>query len=139
MREELTELIKHAVDATNGARRLSRGRPNWKYTGYVGAALLSHAGNIFTGINISLQCGIGCCAEHSAIVAMVKSGECRIETIVAATAQGRIIPPCGRCREFIYQVDAGNADTRIVISETRCEPLEKLLPCNWQAVFDQPL
>ncbi len=35
------------------------------------AALLANDGKVFTGANIDLWCGIGFCAEHSAIADMV--------------------------------------------------------------------
>ena len=38
--------------------------------GSVGAALLTDKGNVYTGICIDIACGIGFCAEHSAIAEM---------------------------------------------------------------------
>lgn len=46
--------------------------------GAVGAALLTTKGNIYTGINIEIACGIGFCAEHSAIAEMLKNRETEI-------------------------------------------------------------
>ncbi len=68
-------LLKHAVDATKKARQVAETRENWKFMGYVGAALVTKQGNVFTGINIELFCGIGFCAEHGAVAEMVKNGE----------------------------------------------------------------
>jgi len=70
----------------------------------VGAALLTTKGNVYTGINIDVSCGIGFCAEHSAIAEMLKNRETQIEMIVTVNKEA-IIPPCGRCRELIFQVN----------------------------------
>ena len=132
-------LLKQAVDATKQARRVAESRKDWKYMGYVGAALITNQGNVFTGINIDLLCGIGFCAEHSAVAEMVKKGETGIKKIVAATAEGNVLPPCGRCREMLYQIDESNLDTEVIIGAGIKQPLRELLPHNWQEHFDKPL
>ncbi|MCU9602113.1 hypothetical protein OEV75_13000 [Caldibacillus kokeshiiformis] len=53
---------------------------------------------------MTVPCSIGFCAEHSAITAMVTAGERKIAKIVAVYEDGSILPPCGRCREFISQI-----------------------------------
>jgi cytidine deaminase len=132
-------LLKHAVEATRKARQLAQTRKGWEFMGYVGAALVTEQGNVFTGINISLYCGIGFCAEHSAVAEMVKNGETAIRKIVAATAEGSVLPPCGRCREMIYQIDESNLDTAVIIGNGEKRRLRELLPHNWQDDFDKPL
>ncbi|MDZ7686669.1 MAG: hypothetical protein U5O39_18265 [Gammaproteobacteria bacterium] len=57
----------------------------------VGAALRTVDGNIYTGVCMHLSCGIGFCAEHSAVAEMLKHRETRIETIVAVNRDG-IVP-----------------------------------------------
>jgi cytidine deaminase len=132
-------ILMHAVDATKKARQVAKTRKGWEFMGYVGAALVTDRGNIFSGINISLFCGIGFCAEHSAIAEMVKNGETTIKKIVATTAEGNVLPPCGRCREMLYQIDASNLDTEVLIGDGDKQPLRELLPHNWQEHFDKPL
>jgi cytidine deaminase len=132
-------LLKHAVEATKKARQVAETREDWKFMGYVGAALVTKQGNVFTGINIELFCGIGFCAEHSAVAEMVKNGETNIRKIVATTAEGSVLPPCGRCREMIYQIDESNLDTEIIIGDGDKKLLRELLPNNWQKCFDKPL
>ena len=58
---------------------------------YVGSALITHKGNTYTGVSIDAACGIGFCAEHSAIAAMVTQGETRIQAVVAIHEQGLAI------------------------------------------------
>jgi cytidine deaminase len=67
--------------------------------GTVGCALATDTGNIYLGVCIDAIGGLGLCAEHSAIAAMVTHGEQRISKIVAVSEDG-IIPPCE---------DAGNS------------------------------
>jgi cytidine deaminase len=102
----------------------------------VAAALVTDAGNRFLGVCIDTGSGTGFCAEHSAIAAMVTAGEYRIAAIVAVWRddQGRlyVLPPCGRCREFIRQVDPANLDTKILLGGQRAVRLRDLLPAsNW--------
>ncbi len=98
--------------------------------GSVAAALRTEAGHIHTGISLQLDCGIGFCAEHSAIAEMLKHRETRIAEIVAVAAEG-VRPPCGRCRELMLQVSPANAATRVAVAENRTVPLRELLPHHW--------
>lgn len=96
--------------------------------GGVGAALLTRSGKTFTGICIDCPCGIGFCAEHSAVAEMLKSGESGICEIVAVLSDGNILPPCGRCRELITQVNSENKETLVHLSESKSKKLFELLP-----------
>jgi cytidine deaminase len=73
---------------------------------------------------------MGFCAEHAAIAGMVTAGENQIASIVAVDWDGAIIPPCGRCREFIYQVDGRQGETRVIIPN-KVVALKNLLPERW--------
>ena len=97
----------------------------------VGAALLTTQGNIYTGINIEIACGIGFCAEHSAIAEMLKNRETQIEMIVAVNSES-IIPQCGRCRELLFQVDNKNIHTKVYLSKEKYMTLDELLPNRWK-------
>jgi cytidine deaminase len=50
---------------------------------------------------------------------------------VAVNWDGRVLSPCGRCREFIFQVDSGNAKTRVLLNGRRESTIELLLPDHW--------
>jgi len=111
--------------------------------GDVGAALVSSTGNRYGGVCIDTACGTGFCAEHSAIAAMVTAGEYQITTIVAVwrsdTGDLFVLPPCGRCREFIRQVDPANIETEVVLGRRRSAPLRDLLPAHeWPEPLDTP-
>jgi cytidine deaminase len=96
----------------------------------VGSALRTATGRIFAGLCIDTQCGMGFCAEHAAIAAMITAGESRITDIVAVDWDGSILPPCGRCRELVVQVDDGNADTRVFLPHGT-KAMRDLLPDHW--------
>lgn len=132
-------LLKHAIDATLKARLAGGSRKDWKFTGCVGAALVTDQGNLFTGINLDLFCGIGFCAEHAAVAEMVKSGETRITKVVAATKDGNVLPPCGRCRELIFEIDPANLDTEVILDGAQKRTLRELLPHIWQESFGPSL
>jgi cytidine deaminase len=96
----------------------------------VASAILTKRGNLFTGISVHLSCGIGFCAEHAAVAEMLKAGETEIETIVACN-RSSILPPCGRCRELLVQVDRRNFACRVILAEDEAVLLRRLLPHHW--------
>jgi cytidine deaminase len=62
---------------------------------------------------------------------MVTNGEHRIRKIVAVSGSGAIMPPCGRCRELMYQIDKRNLDAEIIIGKGKSARLRDLLPNPW--------
>jgi cytidine deaminase len=105
--------------------------------GDVACALLSSAGNLYFGVCIDVCSGIGFCAEHSAIAAMITAGETSIAKIVAVWGDGVVLPPCGRCREFMCQIDSTNfAHTDVILGEDRVVKLKELLPHPFDEVWN---
>lgn len=121
------ELIKEAQKIL-GEFNLSR---NDYTAGSVAAALLSSKGNVYSGINIDIACGIGFCAEHSAVAQMLKNRETRIDMIVAVSSDS-IRPPCGRCRELLFQINNDNIHTKVYLSDETYVTLDELLPNRWK-------
>lgn len=103
-----------------------------KYITYggVACALMTDKGNIYSGVYIEAKCGIGFCAEHSAIAEMIKNGETKISKIVSAK-KGQIYPPCGRCRELIRMLDEKNLDTQVLLENNKIITIRELLPYPW--------
>ena len=99
--------------------------------GGVGSALIAGNGRAYKGKNIDCSCGIGFCAEHSAIAAMITEDETRIEKIVAINADGEIMPPCGRGRELMGQINFDNQKTKIILNNNEEVELKELLPHYW--------
>lgn len=100
--------------------------------GDVAATIVTSSGSVFSGVCIDTPCGTGFCAEHAAVAAMVTAGEYRIAKIVAVwrneSGHLHVLPPCGRCREFIRQIDPANLDTEVVLGSDTSSALRDLLP-----------
>lgn len=124
-----------AIEMIDRAKSVLRPRQlaNDNTAGDVACALLSNGGNLYLGVCIDIVCGIGFCAEHSAITAMITAGETGISKIVAVSDEGAVLPPCGRCREFMNQIDSQNLDnTDIVLGASEMVKLRALLPYPYQ-------
>jgi len=112
--------------------------------GDVAATLVTAAGNRYSGVCIETGSGTGFCAEHAAIAAMVTAREYQITAIVAVWRDPdhghlHVLPPCGRCREFIHQIDPANLDTEVVLGRDRTMRLRDLLPAHeWLGPLDGP-
>ena len=119
------DLIAHASAVVNHRRS-----GNSEY-GQVGAALVTSSSAVHVGVCIDTSSGMGFCAEHAAIAAMITAGESHIVTIVAVWKDEHgavtILSPCGRCREFIRQVDEANLAARVIL-KSGIVPLRDLLP-----------
>ena len=98
--------------------------------GGVAAALVTDKGNVYRGICIDTACSMGFCAEHAAIAAMLTAGEDKAAQIVAVNWDKSVLPPCGRCREFLLQL--GNPETQVLVAEDTAVPVKELLPYSWQ-------
>lgn len=106
--------------------------------GDVACALLSAGGKLYYGVCIDVGSGMGFCAEHSAIAALITAGESGIAKIVAIWGDGVVLPPCGRCREFMHQIDSSNlSTTEVVLSETCSVLLSELLPHPYSEVWQE--
>lgn len=107
--------------------------------GDVACALESANGNIYLGVCIDTGSGMGFCAEHSAIAAMITAGESQIAKIVAVWGENTVLPPCGRCRQFMAEVDDLNLrSTQVVLGENLTVLLKELLPHPYTEVWETP-
>lgn len=122
---EFEQLLEIAVKALNG-RQLS----DIAYAGSVAAAILTDKGNVYTGVCIDTPAGMGFCAEHSAIAAMITAGESRIVKCVATgvSDNGKPCAPCGRCREFINAVHNDNYLCEVMLENGTVTTIGELLP-----------
>ena len=84
-----------------------RYRPRWHS---VGAAIRGTSGRIYTAVNLNARYvgRVDVCAEAVALGMAVSAGEKGLEAVVAVqrgtrasrSPRGRIVPPCGVCREM---------------------------------------
>lgn len=77
---------------------------SWIEDGSVSAAILTEKGNIYVGVSVDTACSLGMCAERNAIANMITNGEHQIRRIMAIGQNGKVIPPCGACRELMSQL-----------------------------------
>jgi cytidine deaminase len=105
--------------------------------GGVSAALLSESGRVYTGVCIDTACSMGFCAEHAAAAAMVTAGENRVIRMVAVHWDGAVLPPCGRCREFISQLHDDNLAAEVMVAQDVVVELRTLLPYDWRVAAAQ--
>jgi cytidine deaminase len=97
-------------------------------SGDVVAALVTAAGTFYTGVCVDAECGIGFCAEHAAVAEMLKARESVVQMIVSVNCDGAVLPPCGRCRELLWQIDQRNAATWVILGDDDGASLADRLP-----------
>jgi len=122
--DELYDIAKKTLNP----RKISKK----SYAGSVAAAILAESGRVYTGVCIDTPSSMGFCAEHAAIAAMITSGENRIVKMIAVYKDGTIIPPCGRCREFICQIHDDNHKCEVMIKKDTVVIIDDLLPYHWE-------
>jgi cytidine deaminase len=92
----------------------------------VGAALLTRSGRLFSAVHLEATVGrIAVCAEAIAIGMAAAAGDTDIVAIVAVDRSGRIVSPCGMCRELISDY---SPECRVILAENRIVPVLELLP-----------
>lgn len=72
--------------------------------GGVSAAIETESGKIYVGVCVDNACSLGICAERNAIFNMITNGEYKIKKIIAINSEGKVVPPCGACRELMSQL-----------------------------------
>ena len=100
--------------------------------GGVGAAILTRSGKVYLGVCIDSACSLGFCAEHAAVAAMLTAGEDQVEKVVAVDWDGAVLPPCGRCRELLSQLQLNQEKIQVMIAEDMVVTLDELLPYDWK-------
>ncbi len=73
----------------------------------VGAALLTEAGNIFSGCNVeNISYGLSMCAERNAIATAIATeggDKMKLKAIVVVNHRHSPCSPCGACRQVIWE------------------------------------
>lgn len=102
--------------------------------GGVAAAAESISGKIYVGVCVDTACTLGVCAERNAMFHMITNGEDAIKRVIAIGGDGKAIPPCGACREFMTQLMPENyRDIEIMMDyeNGRVVTLGELTPEWW--------
>jgi cytidine deaminase len=102
---KILDLTKRDLELVSKAKELIQKRKSKRSS--VASVLRTRKDKVFQGVNIEIECSAPCsiCAEYAAIGTMVSEGEEEIETIVAVSNKegGYVLPPCGKCRQFISE------------------------------------
>lgn len=100
--------------------------------GQVACVLVTDNGNTYGGVCVDAACGLGFCAETSAVGSMIAAGESVIAKLCAVKGE-EVLSPCGKCRELMIQINPKNGEAEILLSPDRIVTLKELLPEHWLA------
>ncbi|MBS4022767.1 MAG: cytidine deaminase [Dethiobacter sp.] len=97
MKEMFDKLLASAIDARTAAYA-----PYSRF--FVGAALMSEDGEIFTGCNVeNISFGLTVCAERVAAFSAVAAKAKRFTALALVTDSPLPVNPCGACRQVLYE------------------------------------
>jgi cytidine deaminase len=99
----------------------------------VGAALLASDGNIYLGCNVeNASYGLTICAERSAVSAAIQAisdnRHAMIRAIYVVNNKLPEIPPCGACRQVLFEFGKGGIVFFDGKTGVKKIPIDKLLP-----------
>lgn len=100
---------------------------------HVGAALMASDGKIYSGCNVeNASYGLTICAERSAISAAMQgvtvNRESLIQAIYIINEKLPVIPPCGACRQVIFEFGKGGVVYFEGTKAVKKLPVAKILP-----------
>ncbi len=108
-----------------------RGNAHAPYSKFkVGAAVECEDGRVFAGCNIeNATYGLTVCAERVALHNAISAGARRFTRIAVAADSERLTPPCGACRQILWEF-CGDAEITLVnlAGQTETLRLRDLLP-----------
>ena len=123
------DMYSHAKKALN-PRKISE----MIEAGGVAAAIEAGSGKIYTGVCMDSACTLGICAERNALFNMITNGENEIKKVVAVNRDGKVIAPCGACRELMTQFmpkSYKNIEIMLDYQNNRIASLGELTPEWW--------
>lgn len=92
----------------------------------VGAAGANRDGDVFVGCNVeNSSFGLTLCAECSMVSQMVLAGSTEISFVVCLDGDGRLLAPCGRCRQLLSEFGGEHCQ---ILTEDGPVTLAYLLP-----------
>ena len=104
---------------------------------HVGAAIETDDGEIISGCNVeSASYGLTVCAERVAIWKAISEGKHKIRNIVVVADTEELTPPCGVCRQIIWEF-GGNIPVTLANLNGKRETIEmkELLPRAFDTKF----
>jgi len=97
------------------------------YSGFrVGAAALTEDGRLVSGCNVeNAAYGVTLCAECALVGQLHMTGGGRLRAFLCVGGDGRLITPCGRCRQLLWEFRAPGL---AVLTAAGVTTVEALLP-----------
>ncbi len=97
------------------------------YSSYpVGAAALLDDGRIISGCNVeNASYGLTLCAECVLVSQLALSGGGRIRAFSCVDGAGKILMPCGRCRQLLYEF---RAPDMVLMTVSGIRTMDEILP-----------
>ena len=80
------------------------------------AAIVTNKNNVYFGVNIKGDCGLGFCSERNALSSMLTAGETKVKYVLCIDRNLSPLLPCGACREYLPQIDPENMNCQIITS-----------------------
>jgi len=122
-------------DAMLDLARQAMARAHAPYSNFqVGAVVKGKNGKLYAGCNVeNAAYPEGCCAETSAISAMVMDGERTIAEIAVIGPGDALVTPCGGCRQRIREFAVENTPIHICGTDglRKTVTLGELLPLSF--------
>ncbi len=97
---------------------------------HVGAAILTEDGKVYSGGNIETSSySLTICAERTALFKAISEGERKFKAIAIASDAPEFCPPCGACRQVMYDL-CGDIDIIMINhkEELKTLKLSEMLP-----------
>lgn len=119
--------MSHDWEGLRAAARTAMANAYVPYSHYpVGAAALTDRGDVVTGCNVeNASYGVTLCAECSLVSALFASGGGRLIAFTCCDGQGRVLMPCGRCRQLLWE---HGGPTLLVETPQGVLPMTEVLP-----------
>jgi cytidine deaminase len=97
---------------------------------HVGASLRTRSGQIHTAVHLEAYVGrVAVCAEAIALGMAAAGGDTEVEVVVAVDRQGRVVAPCGMCRELLSDYAPS---CRVIVGEEEVVAISALLPQKYR-------
>jgi cytidine deaminase len=96
----------------DGLREVAKDAMGKAYAPYskfpVGAAAITEDGRIVAGCNVeNASYGVGLCAECSLVSNLTMTGGGKLVAFTCVDGHGKVLMPCGRCRQLLFEHSAG--------------------------------
>ncbi|KAA9394758.1 cytidine deaminase [Kocuria coralli] len=92
----------------------------------VGAAALVEDGRTVSGCNVeNASYGVTLCAECGLVSSLHATGGGRLTHFVCVDGKGRILMPCGRCRQLLYE---HRAPDMVLMTVSGVKSMDQVLP-----------